>query len=59
MGNNLYLYMGIFCVCTGFLMPLGLILIGVYFYNDYTSKYVAQINFEKSEYSPQVRDNLI
>lgn len=57
--SNLYLYIGIFCVCTGFLIPMGLILIGIHFYNDYTSKYSKQINFEKNELSNEARDSLI
>lgn len=63
MGNKC-LYLGILCICTGFLMPAGLILIGIHFYNDYTSKYVKRVDvekreYEKNEYSQEARDSFI
>lgn len=61
--GNWTLYAGIFCLCTGFLVPLGLILIGLYVYNDYTSKYktpVEQVKqYDQNEYSSEVKDNYI
>jgi len=61
--SNAYLYLGIFCLCTGFLTPLGLIFIGLYVYNDYTSKYktpveqVDQTEYKMDEYSNTMVDS--
>jgi hypothetical protein len=61
--GNAYLYLGIFCLCTGFLTRWGLIFIGLHVYGDYTSKYKEQIiktpTFEQDELSPESRDRLI
>lgn len=64
--GNAYLYLGIFCLCTGFLTPLGLIFIGLHVYNDYTSKYKEEISkepeekyYEQNEYAPETTDRLI
>ena len=64
--GNAYLYIGIMFVCSGFLMPLGLIFLAMYFYNDYTSKYKEVIvreqpepEYEQNELSPESRDRLI
>lgn len=61
--SNWILYAGIFCLCTGFLVPLGAILIGLYVYNDYTSKYKSPVEqvkqYDQNEYSSEVKDNYI
>ena len=64
--GNAYLYLGIFCLCTGFLTPLGLMFIGLYVYNDYTSKYktpvervVEEPKYNMDEYSSEIKDNYI
>ena len=58
-----YIYLGIFFCCTGFLLPLGLIMIGLAVYQDYTSKYCEEKKQEKSykmdEYSGEVVDGSI
>jgi hypothetical protein len=64
--GNAFLYIGIMCVCSGFLMPLGLIFLAMYFYGDYTSKYKEVIvreqpepEYEQSDLSEKERDRLI
>ena len=61
--GNWTLYAGILCLCTGFLVPLGLILIGLYVYSDYTSKYKTPVEqpkqYEMDQYSSEVKDNYI
>lgn len=61
--SNKFLYAGIFCCCTGFLVPLGLALIGLYVYSDYTNKYktpveqVDQTEYKMDEYSNTMVDS--
>ena len=53
MSPNWMLYLGIFFACTGFLLPVGAVMIALWFYNDYTSKYMKQVgDFNKNQYSP-------
>ena len=55
MSPNWMLYLGIFFACTGFLLPVGAVMIALWFYNDYTSKFVKRVDYDKNEYSYELK----